>query len=122
MEIWQVVLIPTLTVALSFLARPFENILLRKRTSTVNSIRVLSEFFYRNRIQLTEAGAIEIVLEFDQWLQHPNALGSETRVAQLVGHMSSLIHVSAEDLSVVDIALNALDQKATERERRSAAS
>lgn len=118
MEIWQIVVIPVLTVLLGFLARPIEIALLRKRTGAINSIRVLSEFLYKRRGQLIkEAAATEIVSEIDQWLQYPNALGSEAKIAKLVGHICSIVQVKPSEIRLLDRALNALDQRATERDR-----
>lgn len=119
MEIWQIVVIPVLTVLLGFLARPFEIALLRKRTGAINSIRVLSEFLYKYRAQLKAGGALEIVAEIDETLEFPNSVGSEADLAKLIGRICALTTVSARDARLVDRALNALDQRATERERQS---
>lgn len=121
MEIWQIVIIPVLTVLLGFFARPIEIAFLRKRTGAINSIRVLSEFLYKRRGQLKEAGETEVISEIDQWLQYPNALGSEAQIAKLVGHVCSIVQVQSSEIRLLDRALNALDQRATERDRVPAA-
>lgn len=117
MEIWQIIVIPILTVVLNFLAKPLEIFFIRKRMGAINSIRVLSEFFYKNQGKLTDENGISAVTEFEDWLKSPNALGSESRVAALVGRVCAILSVSENDIRMLDRALNALDQRATERER-----
>jgi hypothetical protein len=50
-------------------------------------------------------------------MEYPNALGSEAQAANLVGQACAYCNPSAEEKEEVDRALNALDQRATERER-----
>lgn len=117
MEIWQIVVIPILTVILNFLARPLEISWLRRRTKAINSIRVLSEFFYRHRDELLSLGHEDIISEVDECLKFPNSLGSEAKIAKLVGRVSATIKPNRNELREVDVALNGLDQRATERDR-----
>lgn len=117
MEIWQIIIIPVLTVILDFFTRPLEILLLRRRTGAINSIRVLSEFFYRYRSELVDLGHSEVVAEIDECLKYPNSLGSESQIAKLVGRVSALLDIDLQELKIVDLALNRLDQRATERDR-----
>lgn len=105
------------TAILGFLARPFEIGFQRKRTGAINAIRFLSYFLYKYREDLENKGYTSLIKEIDECLKYPNALGSEAQLAKIIGHISSILEISPEEISNVDRALNSLDQRATERER-----
>ena len=89
----------------------------RRRTRAVNSVRVLSAYFLKHLDRL-EHSESELKEEIQRWLQYPNALGSEAQAAKLVANVQIKCNPSKKDLNVADMALNALDQRATERERQ----
>jgi|LakMenEpi03Aug12_release.lakeMendotaPanAssembly.Ray.scaffolds.fasta_scaffold966987_1 hypothetical protein len=91
----------------------------RKRTRAINSIRVLTVFFLSNldKLDLDNETNLKLKNHINDWLQHPNALGSEAQAAKLVAMTQIACNLSETEIGDADRALNALDQRATERER-----
>jgi hypothetical protein len=115
MEVWQVVVVPFVTAILVVLTRPLETLIARRRTGSVNSIRVIAEFMIRTCAKLDGNHALR--KEVESWLQHPNAMGSEASMGVLIAKMCVATSPSRAEVRRIDRALNALDQRATERER-----
>ena len=115
MEIWQIIVVPLLTAILVVITRPIEIMTARRRTGSVNSIRVIAEFM------IHALGKIEkdqpLHKEIEDWLKHPNALGSEASLGVLLAKICVTTSPAKKEIRRIDLALNALDQRATERER-----
>ena len=93
----------------------------RRWTKAINATRALTAFFMRN---LKKLGAPESSINQDDlkrqvqsWLERPNGLGSEAHAATLVAMVQIVCEPTQSEMAEADRALNALDQRATERER-----
>ena len=92
----------------------------RKRTKAVNGVRRLTTFFCKHIATLEasdQATKLQLAQELRQWMKYPNALGSEANAANLVGRIGAACSLPTVEMAEADLALNALDQRATERER-----
>lgn len=115
MEIWQVIVVPLLTAILVAITRPIEILVARRRTGSVNSIRVVAEFMIRALGKIDEGHPLR--KEIDEWLRYPNSLGSEASLGVLLARICVATSPTEKEIRRIDLALNALDQRATERER-----
>ncbi len=114
MEIWQIIIIPILTVILNIFARPIEIIFLRKRINAVTSVFYISQFLLKYIQNITDD---KIRNDINQWLEYPNALGSEVRIAVCIAHILQHHKISSSEQEIIEKSLASLDQRATERER-----
>ena len=96
-------------------------LVLRRRTRAINAVRVISVFLIKHakRVERSEDHREkELAAEIRLWLQYPNAQGSEAQAAKLVAEVQVACGTNRREIGEIDRALNALDQRATERERR----
>jgi len=115
MEIWQIIVVPLLTAILVAITRPIETLVARRRTGSVNAIRVIAEFMIRSLDKIDERHALRS--EIEEWLRSPNSLGSEAALGVLLAKVCVATIPPVAEIRRIDRALNALDQRATERER-----
>ena len=118
MEIWQIIVVPLLTTIFVVMTRPVEILVARRRTGSVNSIRIIAEFMIRALGKIDEGQPLH--KEIKEWLRYPNSLGSEASLGVLLAKICVTTNPTKVEIRHIDIALNALDQRATERERAKA--
>ncbi len=93
----------------------------RRRTGAINSTRILSTFLFEqlNTLKTEDTDiATEIVKQIEGQLQTPNSLGSEAQLAVLISKIHTYKPLDIGKLKELDKALNALDQRATDRDRK----
>lgn len=115
MEVWQIIVVPLLTAVLVMITRPIEILVARRRMGSVNSIRIIAEFMIRALESIDKEKPLRN--EIEEWLERPNSLGSEASLGVLLAKICVAINPPEVDIRRIDLALNALDQRATERER-----
>ena len=111
----------TLAALAGFLSSAGLLLLRRRRTGAINSTRVLAFFFLSNLKALDDSDEgpekRQLKAQIERWLEYPNSLGSEANAAKLVAMVQLSCEPSGAEIREADRALNALDQRATERER-----
>lgn len=93
----------------------------------IEATRVLTVYFVRSLPaikNMQDTGAVAdltapdtLVADINAWMKYPNALGSEAQAARLVGMIQALTNPSKSEIAEIDRALQALNQRAAERER-----
>lgn len=116
MEIWQIIIIPILTAILTFSAKPLETILYRKRMGATDALFVVSYIFEKYKGTLSDKQSV-LYKSINEFLDRPNSLGSESKMAALAGQLKHIAGMTYSDSRALKKAMKKLDQRATERER-----